>query len=72
MSDLVRGFRTRLKATERKTNACRKGRNVFFAINGIMSNSTKPSVFGEVLIHDTSSASEGTQALHIYINRLID
>ena len=30
------------------------------------------SVFGEVLIHDTSSASEGTQALHIYINRLID
>jgi hypothetical protein len=30
------------------------------------------SVFGEVLIHNTSSASEGTQALHIYINRLID
>jgi hypothetical protein len=32
------------KATERTTNACRKVRNVFFAINGIMSNSTKPCV----------------------------
>jgi hypothetical protein len=35
---------SRLKATERKTNACRKGRNAFFAINGIMSNSTNPCV----------------------------
>jgi hypothetical protein len=32
---------SRLKATERKTNACRKGRNAF---NGIMSNSTNPCV----------------------------
>jgi hypothetical protein len=30
------------------------------------------SVFGEVLIHVTSSASEGAQALDIYVNRLID
>jgi hypothetical protein len=35
---------SRFKATERTTNACRKGRNAFFAINGIMSNSTKPCV----------------------------
>jgi hypothetical protein len=35
---------SRFKATERTTNACRKVRNVFFAINGIMSNSTKPCV----------------------------
>jgi hypothetical protein len=30
------------------------------------------SVFGDVLIHDISSASEGAQALNIYVNRLID
>ena len=35
---------SRFKATERITNAYRKGRNAFFAINGIMSNSTKPCV----------------------------
>ena len=35
---------SRFKATERITNACRKGRNAFLAINGIMSNSTKPCV----------------------------
>ena len=35
---------SRFKATEQITNACRKGRNAFFAINGIMSNSTKPCV----------------------------
>ena len=34
---------SRFKATER-TNVCRKVRNAFFAINGIMSNSTKPCV----------------------------
>jgi hypothetical protein len=35
----------RFKATERTTSVCRKGRNAFvFAINGIMSNSTKPCV----------------------------
>jgi hypothetical protein len=32
---------SRFKGTERTTNACRKVRNVFFAING---NSTKPCV----------------------------
>ena len=35
---------SRFKATERTTNACRKGRNAFFVINSIMSNSTKPCV----------------------------
>jgi hypothetical protein len=30
------------------------------------------SVFGDVLIHDTLSGSEGAQALNIYINQLID
>ena len=33
---------SRFKATEQTTNACRKGRNALFAINGILSNSTKP------------------------------
>ena len=52
----------------------------FFGINAeipfreysLQTSSIHCSVFGDVLIHDTSSASEGTQALHIYINRLID
>ena len=35
---------SRFKATERATNACRKGRNAFFATNGIMSKSTKPCI----------------------------
>jgi hypothetical protein len=38
----------------------------------LQTSSIHCSVFGDVLIHDTSSASEGTQTLHIYINRLID
>jgi hypothetical protein len=38
----------------------------------LQTSSIHCSVFGDVLIHDTSSASEGAQALNIYINRLID
>ena len=38
----------------------------------LQTSSLHCSVFGDVLIHDTSSASEGAQALHIYVNRLID
>ena len=38
----------------------------------LQTSSIHCSVFGDVLIHDTSSASEGAQALNIYVNRLID
>jgi hypothetical protein len=38
----------------------------------LQTSSINYSVFGDVLIHDISSASEGAQALNIYINRLID
>jgi hypothetical protein len=38
----------------------------------LQTSSIHCSVFGDVLIYDTSSASEGRQALNIYINRLID
>jgi hypothetical protein len=38
----------------------------------LQTSSLHCSVFGDVLIHDTSSASEGAQALNIYVNRLID
>jgi hypothetical protein len=38
----------------------------------LQTSSMHCSVFGDVLIHDTASASEGAQALNIYINRLID
>ena len=53
---------------------------IFFALKGkhhlreysLQTSSLHCSVFGDVLIHDTSSASEGAQALHMYVNRLID
>ena len=38
----------------------------------LQTSSIHYSVFGDVLIHETSSASEGVQALNIYVNRLID
>jgi hypothetical protein len=38
----------------------------------LQTSSIHCNVFGDVLIHDTSSASEGAQALDIYVNRLID
>jgi hypothetical protein len=81
---------SRFKATERTTNACRKGRNAGFSLMGLVrtaicttflkrkrhfreyslqTSSIHCSVFGDVLIHDTSSASEGAQALDIYVNR---
>ena len=47
-------------------------RKYHFREYSLQTSSIHCSVFGDVLIHDTSSASEGTQALHIYINRLID
>ena len=37
----------------------------------LQTSSIHCSVFGDVLIHDISSASEGAQALHIYVYRLI-
>ena len=38
----------------------------------LLTSSMHCSVFGDVLIHDISSAREGAQALNIYVNRLID
>ena len=59
-----------------KTAIC----TIFFALTrkhhfreySLQTSSIHCSVFGDVLIHDTSSASEGAQALDIYVNRLID
>ena len=47
-------------------------RKYHFREYSLQTSSIHCSVFGDVLIHDISSASEGTQALNIYVNRLID
>ena len=47
-------------------------RKYHFREYSLQTSSIHGSVFGGVLIHDTSSTSEGAQALNMYVNRLID
>ena len=47
-------------------------RKYHFREYSLQTSSIHCSVFDDVLIHDTSSTSEGAQALNMYVNRLID